>query len=259
LSFRDARGRVQDPDADDGGWEPEARSRGDRLAERLADRRQRRRLIMAGGGAVIVVIGLVVFFTTRGGGSQPASVSPGALITTFLPGELQKVPNACTAVPAATLDQYLPSKPAVAAPPLNDVASSECTWTIDKPIYRDIEVSLQAYSPSGLASGDGSATFAAIDAYAEAQQIKQDPGRDSGQPKAQISTLSGLGNAAFTATQTFRTTGAISNIVTEVVRYRNVLVTVVVDGYASQDSNAVTDLTTAAETIAQDVTQQLIH
>ena len=71
-------------------------------------------------------------------------------------------------MPAATVQQYLPGKVKVASPlPVDGAAESACNWTIDQaPVYRLLELNLLAYAPNGLASGDGSATYAAIDAYA---------------------------------------------------------------------------------------------
>ena len=76
------------------------------------------------------------------------------------------MPDACRAVPGATVQQYLPGKAEVASPlPVNGSAGSACNWTIDKPpLYRLMELSIHAYAPNGLASGNGSATFAATDA-----------------------------------------------------------------------------------------------
>ena len=94
-------------------------SRGDRRA----DRRKRRRVLIAGGGAAAVVIAVAVYFLTGNNGSS-ANLGLSNLVTTFLPGELQQVPNACTSVPSATLAQDLPGQPKVAVPPLNAGADS---------------------------------------------------------------------------------------------------------------------------------------
>lgn len=217
------------------------------------------------GSAVVLVAAAVAGYFVFGGHSGPADVVSGDLITTFLPGEVQQVPNACAAIPPAALSQYMPGKLKVAAPPLNAGMESQCTWTLDNaPTYRVLQLDIHAYSPSGLASGDGSATFAAIDAFAEAQQAKQTPGKKSGEPAAEMTTLKGLGSAAFVATQVFRSTGSTTTMVTEVVRYRNVLVTVVIEGL-NQTKGAkrygpvsMSDLVTAAQTAAHDATTKVI-
>lgn len=193
-------------------------------------RRKRQRLYLAGGGVAAVVIAVVVYFLTAGGGGA-TDTGLGSLVTTFLPGELQQVPNACTSVPSATLGSYLPGQRKEASPPLNSGAQSQCTWTLDNaPKYRVLEVSMTAYSPSGLASGNGSATFAAEDAYAEAQTAKEKPGPKSGQPPATVAAVPNLGSSAFAATQVFTANGAVMDMATVYVRYRNVMIQVVLNG-----------------------------
>jgi hypothetical protein len=237
--------------------------------ERRAGRRKHRRLLFAvGGGALAVVIAVVVYFVTAGG-SNSANLGFGSLVTTFLPGELQKVPNACQSVPGGTLTQYLPGQLKMAAPPLNTGPQSECTWTLDKPpVYRVLEVNMQAYSPSGLAPGDGSATFAAEYAYAQDESAKQDPGPKSGQPKATITDLTGMpgGNdtVAFEAAQVFNVNGATTDVATVYVRYRNVIVTVVMNGLDHANKGnygpaSPSQLSAAAQTVANQVTGLLVH
>jgi hypothetical protein len=239
--------------------------------ERRADRQKRRRLFVIGGGAAAVVIAVVVYIviSVTGGGGNPAGVGLNSLITSFLPGEIQQVPNACDTVSSATLGQYLPGQTRVAVPPLNSGLNTQCTWTLDKaPLYRVLEVNIEAYTPSGLASGDGSATFAAIDAYAEDQQLKQDPGARSGQPKATVTNLSSMpgGNdtVAFQATQVFNVNGATTDVATVVVRYRNVIITVVMNGLdhsgvGNYGPVAMSDLTTAAQAVAQEAAGKLVR
>jgi hypothetical protein len=182
--------------------------------------------------AAVIAAAVVVAIVVMPGGSGPATVTPGSLITTFLPGEIQKVPSACPAIPAATVGSYLSGQPKVAAPPpLDGVLDSQCDWTVDaRPVFRLLQLDIQAYTPNGLASGTGSATFAAIDAYAGALQAKQDPPAGTGAPHAQVTTVPGLGTAAFTAAQVYRVGGAITGVATTVIRYRNVVITVVLNG-----------------------------
>jgi len=181
-------------------------------------------LVVAAGA-----VSAVLLLAGRGG---PAPATPGALITTFQPGELQQVPNACGSVPAATVQRYLPGRANVASPlPVDGSAESVCDWTIDQaPVYRLLELNLLAYAPSGLASGDGSATFAAIDAYQTTLQHLQSPPAESTDPRATVTTLSGLGNQAFSAMQVFGRGGAVTDVATVVVRYHNVVVTVTLNG-----------------------------
>jgi hypothetical protein len=94
---------------------------------------QRPRWLLWGIPAVVVVVVAVIVVVLVVPGSKPAPVTPGSLITTFLPGEIQKVPSACPSVPAATLSTYLPGKTKQAAPPALDGAlDSQCNWTLDQ-------------------------------------------------------------------------------------------------------------------------------
>ena len=211
---------------------PGSRGPGGR-ALRAAARRRRRWFIMAGTLVVVAgaVLSVVLLAANRPG---PATVTPGTLITTFQPGELQQVPSACSAVPGGTVHQYLPGKAKVTSPlPVDGSAESACNWTVDQPpVYRLMELNLLAYAPNGLASGDGSATFAAIDAYQLALQDMQTPPKHSPAPPATVRTLSGFGNQAFSAMQVFRVGGAVTDVATVVVRYHNVVVTVTLNGLA---------------------------
>ena len=200
-------------------------------AERAAARRRRRWLYLL--ASLVVVAGAVttsVVLLT--GGPGPASVVPGGLITTFQPGELQQVPNACAVVPSAIVQQYLPGKPKVAAPlQVDSAAESACDWTVDQaPVFRLLELNVLAYAPSGLASGNGSATSAAIDAYATALQDTKSPPPKSPNPPATVTLLPGLGNQAFSALQVFHNGGSVTDVATVIVRFRNVTVTVTVNG-----------------------------
>jgi len=230
------RDQWEGPEADAGEGVPPAEPRpapprpGGR-ALRAAARRRRRWVVMAGGvvaaaGAVLAVVLLT------GGRPGPASVTPGSLVTTFQSGELRQVPAACQVVPGATVRQYLPGQPKVASPlPVNGSAESACNWTIDQPpVYRLMELNLLAYAPDGLASGDGSATFAATDAYALALRTLRFPPKGSPAPPATVRILTGLGNEAFSAWQVYRVEGAVTDVATVVVRYHNVVVTVTLNG-----------------------------
>jgi hypothetical protein len=200
-------------------------------AGRAALRRRRRWLFMV-AGLVAVTGAATAAVLLAAGGPGPAPVIPGALITTFQPGELQQVPNACRSVPAATVQHYLPGKVKVASPlPVDGAAESACDWTIDQaPVYRLFQLNTLAYAPDGLASGNGSATFAAIDGYDSALAGLQDPPKHSAEPRAVITMLGGLGNEAFSAQQVFRRGGAVTDVATVVVRYHNVVVTATMNG-----------------------------
>ena len=200
-------------------------------AQRAAARRRRRWYYLAGGAVVVVGAVLAVVLLT-GGRPGPASVTPGELITTFQPGELRQVPNACHVVPAATVAQYLPGTPKLASPlAVSGSSASACNWTVDQPpVYRLMQVNLTAYAPNGLASGNGSATRAATDAYNQALQELQAPPKHSPSSRATVQALSGFGNQAFSALQVFHVGGAVTDVTTVMVRYHNVTVTVKLNG-----------------------------
>ena len=239
---RDPGGRaaVASPDRDwppDGGedWPPDERAearRGRRAAARA--RKSRRRLLVGCGAAVAVaVIAAGVLWVTNTwpfqGQTAPAVSSP--VVTTFQPGEFRSVPNACSAVSPALLSQYLPGQVTKVSQALGSATQSQCTWTLDRrPDFRVLTVSSQAYAPSLLASGDGSATFSAIDAYGQTLQGLQNPPKGSKAPRAQLGTAVGLGRDAFTALQVFHVAGDTTDEITVVVRDRNVLIDVTMQG-----------------------------
>ena len=221
-----------DEPGDDAEAAPPSRTREPGGRALRAAARRRRRWYYLGGGAVVVVGAVLAVVLLTGGRPGPASVTPGALITTFQPGELRQVPNACHVVPPATVAQYLPGTPKVASPlPVNGSAGSACNWTVDKPpLYRLMQVSMNAYAPDGLASGNGSATRAATDAYGLALQELQAPPKHSPSSRATVQVLSGFGNQAFSALQVFHVGGAVTDVATVMVRYHNVIVTVKLNG-----------------------------
>ena len=204
--------------------------------ETAGDRRKRSRLYLIGGGVAAVAIAVALYFVFGGNGGSAANSGVGNLITSFLPGELQQVPNACTVVPNSTLSQNLPGQLKMAEPPLNSGAQTECTWTLDNPpTYRVLEVYITAYSPNALV-GNGSATFAATFAAAEDETSLQHPGPKSGQPSAAVTNINNLGSSAFSSYQVFNETSngakTITDIASVYVRYRNVVIQVVLNGLA---------------------------
>jgi hypothetical protein len=238
---------------------PRARPRGRQAAARA--RRTRRSIHLWGTVLVVAaVLGGGIWWLV-GRGSGPVK-QPDAIITTFQPGEFQTVPNVCSAVTGATLGQYLPGKRTLASPAsLDGGAASLCSWTLDaRPLYRLLNVQVQAYSPNGLASGDGSATFAAIDAFAQAQQQKAHPAKRTRLPAAAMTTLRGLGSKAFAAVQQTRGGGITTDLVTVVVRDRNVVITAVLEGDTGRGGYgpvSPAQLQAGAEAAARDVLAHL--
>ena len=236
---------------------PRVRPRGRQAAARA--RRTRWSLYLWGSMlAAAVIIGGGIWWLV--GRSSPPARLPDAMVSTFQPGEFQTVPDACSAVTASTLHAYLPGKRTVASPQsLDGGAASLCSWTLDaRPLYRLLNVQVQAYSPNGLASGDGSATFAAIDAYAQALQQKASPPKATRLPKAAITTLQRLGKGvkAFAAYQQARSAGVTTDLMTVVVRDRNVVVTAVLEGDSGRGGYgpvSVSALQAGAEAAARNV------
>jgi hypothetical protein len=238
-----------------------APGRGGRLRGRAAAtraRRSKRRLYALSGLAVIVI--LVVLGVTGNLPFLNSSVksSNDGLVTTFQPGDITSAPNACQAVSPATLSQYLPGKRARAVI-RSGRSESQCTWTLDaRPVYRVLEVTTQAFAPNLLSTGNGSATFSAIDAYDAALLAMQNPPKAAHRPKAQLGAPGGLGNAAFIALQVWHTGGNTTDFVTVVARKRNALLTVTLQGldHAARGGYgpvSVTTLQTGALAIAHQV------
>jgi hypothetical protein len=239
----------------------------DSRGDRRTNRRRRRRDLIAIGGAVVVVIAVAVYFLI-GGSSSSTNLGFGSLVTTFLPGELQSVPDACQTVPNAMLSEFLPGSLKQASPPLNSGSDTQCTWTLDSaPTYRVLEVALVAYSPSAL-YGNGSATAIAEETFGSSEQGFVKPGPKSGEPTATVTELSGMpggnGTSAFVATQVFNKNGAITDVAHVLVRYRNVVITVVVNGLDQANGKkkygpvTMGDLSTAAKTVAKEVAGKIV-
>ena len=223
------------PEPEDEPPAPAPRAPGGRpLGERAlrAAARRRRRWYMLGGAVVVIAAAVVAVVLLTTGGSGPAPVTPDGLITTFQPGELRQVPDACNVVPAGTVAQYLPGQTHQSAPlAVNGTAESACNWTIDKPpTYRLMELDVLAYSPNGLASGNGSATQAARDAFTSARTNLVSPPKNAAGSKATVTTVPSLGDEAFGAQQVFKAGGAVTDVATVVVRYHNVIVTATLNG-----------------------------
>ena len=212
------------PAGSDPGWRP-------RRAVATRARKARRKIYTWGGVAIAVAFiaaGAWHFF-----GPKAAVPRHSNFVTTYQPGDFRSVPNACQAIPAATLDQYLPGTRArvVSASLGASSTGSQCTWTLDaRPLFRVLEVTAQAYGPSLLATGNGSATFSAIDSFAVARQGLASPPKPTHKPKAAITPLPGLGSIAFSALQVVHDGRGRTDLVTVVVRVHNVLVTVAFQG-----------------------------
>ena len=193
-------------------------------------RKARRRIYTWAGVAIAIAViaaGAWLLF-----GPKAAAQRHSNFVTTYQPGEFRSVPNACGVISAATLNQYLPGTRARAVSALGGSRTeSQCTWTLDaRPLYRVLEVTAQSFAPSLLATGNGSATFSAIDSYGDTQQSLAGPAKATHLPKATITGVPGLGNSAFSALQVIHASGDTTDLVTLVVRDRNALITVELQG-----------------------------
>lgn len=197
------------------------RPRRSRAAE-TRRRRSRRRLVLWGSvGIVVVIIAGFVYYL-----AQP-SPQPKPYVTQLLKGEYRQVPNACRVVSRSALSQYLGGTPSKGVQTFSDAAKSECTYQVDaKPTFRVLDITVQAYTPSLIAPGNGSATSYAIYTFDETKQVLARPPKHAAEPPARITTLSGLGQDALSAVQVYRIRGT-NDRVTVLVRYRNVLITAI--------------------------------
>ena len=197
-----------------------ARRPGRSRAAQTRRRRSRRRLVLWGSvGVVVVIIAGFVYYL-----AQPTP-QPKPYVTALLKGEYRQVPNACGVLSKAALSQYLGGTPSKGVQANSDAAKSECTYTVDvKPIFRVLDLTIQAYTPSLIAPGNGSATSYAIYTFTETRQVFAQPPKHAAEPPAKITPINGLGQAALSAVQIYRIRGT-NDRVTVLVRYHNVLIT----------------------------------
>lgn len=206
-----------DPHLPDPGARRPRRSR----AARTRRRRGRRRLVTWGSVAIVLVVlvGLGIYL------AQP-SPKPQNFVTTLQKGEFKAVPNTCKAISASNLSQFLAGQPSKSVQTANSATDSECTYQVDaKPIFRVLDVSVQASTPNLIAPGDGSATSNAVYSFAQDRLALAKPTKHSVAPPATIRSIPGLGSRAFTAAQIFHQNGEIDRV-TIMVQYRNVVITV---------------------------------
>lgn len=229
----------------------------------VARARRTRRYTYIWGGAAAAAIAIIVAITVveLGGHGKPKPAIPG-LVTTYQPGEFKAVPSACQSVSASTLKTYLPGNPRRVAPdPLNGKAESQCNWTLDKPpVYRLLQVTVQVYPPSALASGNGSATANAQDAYASALTGKRRPPKATHLPPATVSLVPHVADGGFAALQVVSSQHSTTNVMTVVVRDRNVVITAVMQSFAGRGKYRpvpVSQLQAGATATARDILSQL--
>jgi hypothetical protein len=204
------------------------RRRGRAAATRL--RKSRRRVYRWGGVAIVACVlaaGITLLVTHH-------NPQPSLYVTSLQQGEFTSVPNACSAVGAPVLSQFLPSAGRTSISNQASATDSQCSFTVDtKPNFLVLEVQAQAYQPFAAAGGDGSASGNARDNFGLAQDGLAHPPKKSPLPAAQISKVTGLGQQAFEAVQNEHVSGIVTDVVTVVVRERNVVVTASMSGQES--------------------------
>lgn len=201
------------------------RRRGRAAATRI--RKSRRRVYRWCATAIVLCVvgaGIAILVTHR-------TPQRALYVTSLLSGEYKSVPSACTAVSAATLNQYLPGPGRTSANEVSDSTSSQCSFTVDhKPDFLVLEVSAQAYQPFAAATGSGgpagSASANAQENFAQLQLSLAKPPRRSPLTAAQVTPLPATGQQAFVAVQTEHVAGIRSDVVTVAIRERNVVITV---------------------------------
>ncbi len=237
-------------DADPGGQPGRSRVTAGR------NRRSRQRVYAWVIGVVAVVFTVVSVLWLR---SSPKPVPHVSYVNTLQHGEFSAAPDACRAVSAATLRRYLPAPggpkttQSIASP-----VQSQCSFTADaQPLFRVLEITDQAYQPSALAPGTGSATENATSIFFQDRAALANPPPKSHLPRAVVSPLVGLGQAAFSAVQVFHAGADTTDLVTITVRDRNTVITVTLQGLASRGGRygpvSVADLQAGALAAAQQV------
>src|SRR6185437_4134484 len=136
-------------------------------------RRSRRRLVTWGSAAAVAaIVAVAVYYLVE----PSAPTLP--YITTWQKGEFRDVPNACRVLAPSTLSGDLGGHPSKSVQTFAAATKSECTFQIDaKPTFRVLDISMQAYTPSLIAPGNGSATSYARYTFAETRQELAKPSK----------------------------------------------------------------------------------
>jgi hypothetical protein len=172
--------------------------------------------------AAVVFTGLGIFLSH-------SSPRPSKYVTQLQKGEFNAVPDACKVVSASVLHQIMNGSPRTIQPQQGK-AQSECTFTVDaNPVFRVMNVNLQALQASLVPVGNGSATANAAYEFGQQRVLWLKPAKRTAQPAATVSPVPGLGQQAISALQTFRDKTATEKV-TVLVRYKNVLIAVSVQG-----------------------------
>ena len=220
-----------EPDEADAGRPPRRRGLGRGRAAAARLRKSRRRVYVYCGTAVVLAVAVAGYLAVR---ALPKHQPAPTFITSLQPGEFATVPGACNSVSPALLTSYLPGQVTKVNPAGTSASYSQCSFTVDrKPVFRVLEVTAQAYQPSAVAAGNGSATANAVDSFVIAEQTLRAPGKKSAVPPAQVTLITGLGTEAFRGIQVIHTSSAVNDLVTVMARQRNLVVTVTLQAQAA--------------------------
>ena len=221
---------------------PRRRGLGRGRAAAARNRKSRRRVWVYCGAAVILAVAVAAFFAVR---ALPKHKTASTFITSLQPGEFATVSSACASVGPDLLTTYLPGKVTTVNPAGASASYSQCSLTVDRaPEFRVLGVTAQAYQPSAVAAGNGSATDNAIDSYVLAEQTLRAPGKKSALPAAAITPVTGLGAEAFSAVQVIHAGAVVNDLVTVLARQRNVVVTVTFQAQAAGHGFGPVDVST---------------
>ena len=196
-------------------------------------RRSKRRLVTWGGTAIVIVllVGAGLWLTR-----SPAPKSQ--FVTTFQKGEFRTVPDACKVIGTTELRALLKGTPTKVEPYRG--TTSQCTYTVDKkPTFRVLTLWMQAYPASLTAPGNGGATANARFSFGLQRNLLAKPPKRTAQPPATITSIHGLGEEALSAVQILHT-GQLTDWVSVLVRYRNVVIKASLIGDASGGFGPVT-------------------
>jgi hypothetical protein len=195
--------------------------------------------------AAVVFTGLGIFL------SQSAP-RPSRFVTHLQKGEFSAVPDACKIVGSPVVHQIM-NGTARTIQPQKGKAQSECTFTVDAtPVFRVLNINVQALRASLVPVGNGSATANATYTFGQQRAQLLKPPKHTAQPPATVTTVPGLGQEAISAVQTF-SDKASTEKVTVLARYKNVLILVSVQGQSGNGFGPVTvgELRSGALTVAR--------
>jgi hypothetical protein len=219
------------PDETDASGPPRRRGLGRGRARATRLRKSRRRVYVYCGTAVVLAVAVAGYLVLR---ALPKHHPAPTFITSLQPGEFATVPSACQEVSPALLASYLPGQVTTVNPAGTSASYSQCSLTVDKkPVFRVLGVTAQAYQPSAVAAGNGSATDNAVDSFVIAEQTLRAPGKKSAVPPAHVTLITGLGTEAFRGIQVIHTGSAVNDLVTVMARQRNLVVTVTLQAQAA--------------------------